>query len=205
MAGFGLDDLKNLIQKLAAEFEEQTDRLNDLDTKLGDGDHGRSMNLGFKALAAFAREKPPDSMTSLLLDGGMQFNEAAGSTIGILMMSGLRAAGKEIAGKAELQRSDAAEILSTAIEALKKRGKSEVGQKTILDSLHPALVALRSAYVEIDEIVEAAERGAESTREMKPVVGRARWFAERSQDEIDPGAVSGALIIKTICDYLRDQ
>lgn len=205
MAGFGIDDLKNVIEKLAAVFEEETDRLNDLDTKLGDGDHGRSMNLGFKALAACAREKPFDSMTALLMDGGMQFNEAAGSTIGILMMSGLRAAGKAIADRSEIGRSDAVAMLDAAIEALKKRGKSDVGQKTILDSLQPALVALQNAEVDLAGIVEAAENGAESTRQMQPVVGRARWFAERSQDEIDPGAVSGALIIGTICEYLRDR
>jgi dihydroxyacetone kinase len=54
----------------------------------------------------------------------------------------------------------------------------------------------------IQSIIEAANAGAEKTREMQPVIGRARWFAERSQGEIDPGAVSGALIIKTVCEYL---
>ena len=63
----------------AQVFDENTDRLNDLDTKLGDGDHGRSMNLGFKALSAYAREESPASISTLLMEGGLQFNEAEGA------------------------------------------------------------------------------------------------------------------------------
>ena len=90
-----------------------------------------------------------------------------------------------------------------------KRGKAQIGQKTILDSLHPALVVLQQGIGSGDdekklvaEVIQAAADGAEKTRELRPEVGRARWFSERSQGQIDPGAVSGHLIIKTVGECL---
>ena len=136
------DDVKTLLKKLAQVFEENREMLNDLDTKLGDGDHGRSMALGFSGVAAYIDEKNPGSIKETLMDGGMQFNEAAGSTIGILMFSALREAGKACGDKDQIGLADLKDMLDASIKGIMKRGKAELGQKTILDSLHPAMVAL---------------------------------------------------------------
>jgi dihydroxyacetone kinase-like protein len=210
-AALNAKDVKNVLKKLAEVFEENRDRLNDLDTKLGDGDLGRSMALGFAAVASYIDEKNPATIREMLMDGGMQFNEAAGSTIGILMFSAMREAGKALGEKQQIGLTELKEMLAAAIEGIKKRGKAEVGQKTILDSLHPALQVLEEGLNDskaderalIKSAIEAASSGAESTREMPPTIGRAKWFADRSQGEIDPGAVSGALIIKTVGEYLN--
>ena len=204
------DDVRSILERLAAVFEENRDRLNDLDTKLGDGDHGRSMALGFTAASSFVKDKSQLTIKQMLMDGGMQFNEAAGSTIGILMFSAMREAGKTIGDKERIGLADLKEMLDAAIRGIMKRGKAELGQKTILDSLHPALRVLEEGLKDsnpdeaalIQSAIEAASTGAEKTRDMKPTIGRAKWFAERSQREIDPGAVSGALIIKTVGEYL---
>ena len=203
------EDVAAILNKLAEVFEESKDHLNDLDAKIGDGDHGLSMARGFTAVAKYVKEKAPATISALLMEGGMQFNEAAGSTIGILMFSGLREAGKVIKDKEEVTLPDLAAMLEAAIQGIMKRGKAQVGQKTILDSLHPALVALQQGIEGgadeeklVAEVIQAAADGAEKTRDLRPEAGRARWFSERSQGQIDPGAVSGHLIIKTTGEYL---
>ena len=208
-----VDDTKRIVKKLAEVFRQSRDMLNDLDTKLGDGDHGRSMDLGFSAAASYIEEQNPAGISEALMNGGMQFNEAAGSTIGILMFSFMREAGKVCAGKEQIALPDLREMLDAGIKGIMKRGKADVGQKSILDSLVPALHAIeegledanRDEEAVIKKAIEAASSGAENTRQMKPAIGRARWFTERSGNEIDPGAVSGALIIKTIGEYLLAQ
>jgi phosphoenolpyruvate---glycerone phosphotransferase subunit DhaL len=204
------DDVRKILEILAKVFKERKDELNHLDTKVGDGDHGRSMDLGFTAVDALAKEKPELTIKQLLMDGGMQFNEAAGSTIGILMFSAMREAGKALGDKEEIGLVELKEMLDAAIKAIMKRGKSELGQRTILDSLHPALKVLDDGMNDskaddaalVQSAIEAASLGAESTKEMKPTIGRAKWFVDRAHGEIDPGAVSGALIIKIVGEYL---
>jgi len=203
------EDVAAILTKLAEVFEQSKDHLNDLDTKIGDGDHGLSMARGFGAVARYVKEKAPATIGAMLMEGGMQFNEAAGSTIGILMFSAMREAGKGIKDKEEVTLSDLAAMLEAAIQGIMKRGKAQVGQKTILDSLHPALVVLQQGIEAgrdeeklVAAVIQAAADGAEKTRDLRPEVGRARWFSERSQGQIDPGAVSGHLILKTLGEYL---
>ena len=203
------EDVAAILIKLAEVFEQNKDHLNDLDTKIGDGDHGLSMARGFTAVAKYVKEKAPATIGAMLMDCGMQFNEAAGSTIGILMFSAMREAGKGIKDKVEVTLSDLAAMLEAAIQGIMKRGKAQVGQKTILDSLHPALVVLQQGLESgmdeeklVAEVIRAAADGAEKTRDLRPEAGRARWCSERSQGQSDPGAVSGHLIIKTAGEYL---
>ena len=203
------EDVAAILIKLAEVFEQNKDHLNDLDTKIGDGDHGLSMARGFTAVAKYVKVKVPATISAMLMEGGMQFNEAAGSTIGILMFSAMREAGKGIKDKEEVTLSDLAAMLEAAIQGIMKRGKAQVGQKTILDSLHPALVVLQQGIGSgrdeeklVAAVIQAAADGAEKTRDLRPEAGRARWFSERSQGQIDPGAVSGHLILKTLGEYL---
>jgi dihydroxyacetone kinase-like protein len=198
-----------VFESLARAFEANRDRLNDLDAKLGDGDHGLSMARGFTAVAALLRDKPPAAISDALMQGWMHFNEISGSTIGILMFSAMREAGKAVAGKERVGVREVAEMLAAAIAGIQKRGKAEVGQKTILDSLHPALEALRRGLDAgdpegqvLESAARAAEAGAEATRALESAIGRAKWFAERSRGELDPGAVSGAIIVRTVADYI---
>ncbi len=140
----------------------------------------------------------------------MQLNEAAGSTISILMFSAMRQAGQVVADEKQIGSIELRDMLDAAIKAIMKRGKAEVGQKTILHSLHPALTAPEAGLEKgesdskalIQAVIQAAADGAENTCNLRPGVGRAKWFVDRSQGEIDPGAVSGSLIVKTVGEYL---
>jgi len=203
-------DIKEIIKKLANVFHQEKSYLNELDSKIGDGDHGLSMSRGFNAIVQYVENNQNLCISDIFKKGGMRFNEVTGSTIGILIFSAMRAAGLSIKDKQFIELADLKNMLASSIEAIQKRGKASRGQKTILDSLMPALEYLESqenkkAESEIvRETIEVAYQGAESTKELESQVGRARWFKERSIGVMDPGAYTGYLIIKTIGDYILE-
>lgn len=200
--------IKELVSAVLSAIEDEQDYLNRLDAQLGDGDHGLSMATGLRALLASVEAAPENDLARILSEGGKAFNEAAGSTIGILMMAALRAAGKAADGReARLDQAAAADLLDAAAEGIARRGKSGPGQKTILDTLVPAAAALRAAANgagAADAVIWAAHEGALSTRDMVSSTGRARWFKQRSVGVQDAGAWSGYLIIKALAESLDE-
>ena len=202
------EDVKKIITRLADTFNRQKDFLNDLDSKIGDGDHGLSMSRGFNTVMETAEKNPGLAISELLTEGGMQFNEVTGSTIGILIFSAMRAAGLVVKDKDTINLKDLQNMLQAAIEAIKKRGKASKGQKTILDSLVPSLEYLEEQNAKTDEalvikeMVKKALEGAESTKNLESQIGRAKWFSDRSVGVMDPGAYTGYLILNTIGGYI---
>ncbi len=208
------DDLRQIVERVYAVFVQNMDSLNDLDAKIGDGDHGLSMVTGFRAVAELVRAEPTLTLREMLVKGGQQFNEAAGSTIGILMFSAMREAGNAVSEERDtLGLAELALMMDAAVQAIMKRGKAEIGQKTILDSLSPAASALaQSLRTEgigekeaISAAIEAARAGAESTKEMISTIGRAKWFSGRTAGVVDPGAMSGYLIVKAFGEYFLER
>lgn len=202
------EDVKKIFVQLAETFNREKDFLNDLDSKIGDGDHGLSMSRGFNAVIKTIEKSPELTISDMLTKGGMQFNEVTGSTIGILIFSAMRAAGLAVKDKETLNLKDLQNMLQASIEAIKKRGKASRGQKTILDSLIPSLEYLEKQKSKIDEsliikgTIKKAFDGAESTKNIESQIGRAKWFRDRSVGVMDPGAYTGYLIIKTIGEYI---
>jgi dihydroxyacetone kinase-like protein len=204
-------DIKKIIVQLAETFNREKDFLNDLDSKIGDGDHGLSMSRGFNAVTETAKKNPDLTISDLLIKGGMQFNEVTGSTIGILIFSAMRAAGLVVKDKETINLKDLQNMLQASIEAIKKRGKASKGQKTILDSLIPALEYLEKQNAQIEEslivkgMIKKAFEGAESTKNMESQIGRAKWFSDRSVGVMDPGAHTGYLILNIIGEYITKK
>ncbi|MBE3128337.1 MAG: dihydroxyacetone kinase subunit L [Actinobacteria bacterium] len=196
------EDVYNIIKKLSTVFKNEKDLLNDLDSKIGDGDHGLSMSRGFDAIKQYLGKYPNLSICDILIKGGIQFNEATGSTIGILIFSAMSAAGSVIKNKESINLKDIQNMLQESINAIKKIGKASIGQKTILDSLIPSLEYLKNHNTKADEIsiikgmIEKAYDSAESTKYLESQTGRAKWFKNRSIGVIDPGAYTGYLILK---------
>lgn len=205
------EDIKKIFIQLAETFNKEKDYLNDLDSKIGDGDHGLSMSRGFNEVIKTIEKSPELTISDLLIKGGMQFNEATGSTIGILIFSAMRAAGLAVKDKVALNLEDLQNMLQAAIEAIKKRGKASKGQKTILDSLIPALEYLEEQNAQIEEsliikgMIKNALEGAESTKKLESQIGRAKWFSDRSVGVMDPGAYTGYLIIKIIGECILER
>jgi dihydroxyacetone kinase-like protein len=205
------EDVKKIFIKLTETFTKEKDFLNDLDSKIGDGDHGLSMSRGSSAVMKIIENNPDFTIFDMLTKGGMQFNEVTGSTIGILIFSAMRAAGLTIKGKETVNLKDLKNMLQASIEAIKKRGKATKGQKTILDSLIPVLEYLENQNDKLDEssivkgMIEKAFESAHSTKYLKSKIGRAKWFSDRSIGVMDPGAYSGYLALNIVGKYIIEK
>jgi dihydroxyacetone kinase-like protein len=204
MTALTQEQLKRLIETVARTVIAETDRLTALDQAIGDGDHGLNMKRGFEAVLAdldgLARKPLPDAVKSIGTHLVMKVGGASGPLYGSLFLT----LGKELPVEPSL--ADLAKAFDAAFAAVKARGKSEVGQKTMLDVLDPVRSALASASPDPllgDKIKKVATEAAEATVNMKAIRGRASFLGDRSIGHMDPGACSSALMISTIVDCLE--
>lgn len=182
-------------------------RLTDLDTAIGDGDHGTNLRRGFEAVAAKLGQDPPATPGAALVLTGRQLISTVGGASGPLYGSALRAAGKSLgeAGSADLPALAAA--FAAGLEALARLGGAAVGDKTIVDAFTPAVEALRAGVRDglapaqaLELAARAAEQGARGTIALRARKGRASYLGERSEGHEDPGAASTALLWRTLAD-----
>jgi dihydroxyacetone kinase-like protein len=187
-----------LIEAMAGAMIAHADELTALDQAIGDGDHGLNMKRGFEAVLAdvdtISAKPIPDALKAIGTTLVMKVGGASGPLYGTLAL----ALAKEL--PADPSRADLARALKAAIEAVKARGKSEVGQKTMLDVLAPVAAALESGA----DPVAAAEAAAEATVPMKAIRGRASFLGDRSIGHMDPGARSSALLVAAIAAKLDE-
>jgi dihydroxyacetone kinase-like protein len=191
-------DLKALITAVTDVIAAHVDELTTLDQAIGDGDHGLNMKRGFEAVRADATiaEKPlPDALKAVGTKLVMTVGGASGPLYGTLFL----ALGKEL--PAEPDRASFAAAVTKAVDAVAARGKSEQGQKTMLDVLYPVALAL-AAGRSTAEIVTIAEESALATKPMKATRGRASFLGDRSIGHVDPGARSSALIVRTVGEVI---
>lgn len=196
-------ELRAAVLKAVAEaiFRHAED-LTALDQAIGDGDHGINMKRGFEAVMAESAalvEKPwPEFLKAAGMILVMKVGGASGPLFGTLFMS----LGREL--PAEPAGADVAKALAAAIKAVQARGKSEPGQKTMLDVLVPVAAELERDARDLDRVVAVAAESAEATRGMKAIRGRASFLGERSVGHVDPGARSSALMIEAIAGVLKE-
>jgi phosphoenolpyruvate---glycerone phosphotransferase subunit DhaL len=197
-----------LLDASVAVIRAHADQLTVLDQAIGDGDHGVNMRRGFDAIAAARDELAALPLGQALQKAGMALVMKVGGASGPLYGSLLMAMGK---AAAELPGDGAgvAGLFAEGIEAVKKRGRSDVGQKTMLDVLVPALRALEAGSADglapgelLERVRAAAEEGLAATRPMQATTGRASYLGARSIGHLDPGAQSSALLIGAVCDVL---
>jgi dihydroxyacetone kinase-like protein len=193
---------KLLFETVAQRVIASADELTDLDRAIGDGDHGINMRRGFEAVLAAADELSAKDLSESLKGVGttlvMKVGGASGPLYGTLFMS----LGKSLAD--EVTREQAADAFATAIDAVKARGKSDVGQKTMLDVLFPVLGVLREGGDGMAARLKATARtAAEKTIPMRAIRGRASFLGERSIGHMDPGARSSALIVDAVADVME--
>ncbi|MFK8253983.1 dihydroxyacetone kinase subunit DhaL [Ancylobacter terrae] len=191
-----------LIAAMADVVIAHADELTDLDQAIGDGDHGLNMKRGFEAVradAAALADKPlPDALKAIGTALVMKVGGASGPIYGTFLMT----LGKAL--PAEPSAADLASAFGQALEATKARGKSEPGQKTLLDVLAPVLEELQAGGPGLAARVrERAGAAAEATVPMRAVRGRASFLGDRSIGHMDPGARSASLIIAAVCDALE--
>ena len=208
-AGITLDTAlkKQLITAAAAAVIDHAEELTELDRAIGDGDHGLNMKRGFEAVLADADNLAGKPLAEMLKDAGTHLVMKIGGASGPLYGSLLLAMGKA-AGEGPLDLAAAARLLAEGVEAVKKRGKSDAGEKTMLEVLLPVsrrLSAAAGGEAPADlaaELGAIADEGLESTRAMRATKGRASFLGERSIGHLDPGARSSQLLIRAVCTAL---
>ena len=194
-----------LIDATVNSMAVHADELTQLDQAIGDGDHGTNMQRGFDAIEAAAEEISALDLGAARQKAGMTLvttvGGASGPPYGSLLMSMGKAASSEPTGRASF-----AAVFSEGVDAVKRRGKSDVGAKTMLDVLVPVLEALRSNDGDaVPAARKAADEGLESTRNMLATKGRASFLGERSVGHLDPGARSSALLVHVVCDLIEES
>lgn len=179
------------------KMQEHRQALTDMDQAIGDGDHGINMSRGLKAVEEKLPTVEEKNIDDIFKAVGMTMVSTVGGASGPLYGTAFMKAGMVTKGKEELEAQDLVEVLDAAIGGIKARGKSETGEKTMLDAIVPARDAYAKAIEEgksITEALAAAEAaawdGVEYTKTIIATKGRASYLGERSIGHQDPGATS---------------
>ncbi len=195
--------IRKLIERCNGAVESHSGELTELDQAIGDGDHGLNMVRGFSAIAAAAEEIAALPFGEALKKAGTTLVMKVGGASGPLYGSLLMGMGKAAADVPQTTDEIAA-MFGAGVEAVKARGKSDAGAKTMLDVLTPVHEALAKGGG-IAAIRAAADAGLAATKDMRATKGRAAFLGERSVGHLDPGARSSALLVHAICDVLEGQ
>jgi len=195
-------EAQRVLTAVAAMVEARADDLSALDAALGDGDHGVSLNIGWRAVMAERDGYQAPDVGALLHEAGLTIVNSVGAAMGPLYGTAFVRAGKAIAGKETFDAADVAAMLEAARDGIIARGKAQTGDKTMLDAVIPAATAARraanggaDALVALRAAVDAAVTGAISTRAMLARKGRASRLGERTRGHQDAGATSVALML----------
>lgn len=207
-----IDQIPEMFEEVAKVFAEKKDELCAMDAAMGDGDLGLTMSKGYGALPAFLRETAAEGeIGKQLMKAAMKMQNEVPSTMGTLMSSGIMAAGKALKGKTELVPADLATYATAFAEGIQKRGKCNLGDRTILDSVDAGAkkaVAAVEANPEasfadvIGAAVEGAAEGVEATKDMVPRFGKAAVHAAKAKGVADQGALAGYYMLLGLKNYL---
>ena len=197
----------DVLQKVYAENRQQ---LTELDSALGDGDLGISLDRGFTAMQAELSANPPADLRAVFQNVATVLIRTMGGTSGPLLGTFFLRAGTACAGKSELAPADVVALFQAGVDGIQQRGKAALGDKTMLDALLPAVDAMRGALeagTGLSEILErgatAGEAGMLATRAMQARKGRGSYLGDRSVGHLDPGAAAAHLLLKATADTWR--
>ena len=207
-------ELAELIVRTMADVAlENREYFSELDGVCGDGDFGNSIATGFEAVTVTKWEAlNRDSPGAFLKDVAATFMGSVGGVSGSIWGTAFLRAGVKAGDKQELTTDDALEMLDSAIEGMKKRGKADVGDKTLLDAVIPATaeyrVVVSTGGSGLDGLRRAAVVAREKSEEIKPWVakrGRASYTGERSCNTYDAGAVAVAMMAESLVEALAAE
>lgn len=190
-----------IITAIAECIKENREMLTELDRAIGDGDHGINLSRGFGlAMEKISAQVPIESTVKTLATTLISsVGGASGALYGsfFLKMTGV------LKGAEEIDMALYTAMIKEGVEAVKNRGRSEQGEKTMLDTLIPYLEALEGGST-LEEATQKAKEGMESTKDMIATKGRASYLGERSAGHVDPGATSAFLMLEIINNYATE-
>lgn len=169
--------------------------LGDLDSAIGDGDHGINMCRGTEAMMTSLESQQVQSISEIFKLSGMALLSKVGGASGPLYGSAFIAMSK----KANEEGTNIIDWLEAGLDAIKLRGKSDVEEKTMVDVWQPSIKALKSGTLTVNKIDEFVDH----TKELKALKGRASYLGDRSIGHIDPGAVSSGYLFKSLISILE--
>lgn len=210
MKNIHVKELRHIMIHVADEIIRNEPYLTEVDTIIGDGDHGTGMKRGFTAVKNMLLESPEfETVSSLFKAIGIELVKTMGGASGVIFGTMF------IGGLSKLGETDVVSLEELALyfaegeAAIERRGKAKAGQKTMLDALIPAVKSLlRSAEnnedieIAFGKAYEEASKGVEASKAMKSRVGRSKNFQEATIGLPDPGAISTSIIFKAIYEGL---
>ena len=209
MTSITADKILAWIERYAASIAEQRDYLTQLDSEIGDADHGANMHRGFQAVLARKSELEGKDIGTLLKTVAMTLISNVGGAAGALYGTFFLQASAVAGSKNQLSPSEFGLILEKGLAGIVLRGKAAIGDKTMVDALQPAVKICKQSIQAgeplnqvLTKAVDAAETGAKSTIPLMAKRGRASYLGERSIDHQDPGATSTFLLFKAAAETL---
>lgn len=204
------ETLVKVFESISAVMAEHRDYLIGLDQKSGDGDLGISMDEGYRAVSEALKKIEEKDLGRVFMQMASVFNESAPSSLGTITSFGFMGMAKALRGKEEATIEELAVAMKAGLERIMEKAQSKPGEKTILDSLHPAVEALltsaqKPALEAFTSALDAARSGAERTKLMRSVHGRAAYYGEKSIGLLDGGAEVGRLLFEAIVQYLNQE
>jgi dihydroxyacetone kinase-like protein len=200
--GCTAEDLVTAIRAVAATVAEHRVELIQLDRAIGDGDHGENLDRGFKAVLAAFEQSTPDSPSAVLKTVATTLISKVGGAAGPLYGTAFLRASAAVKDRAELGPADVTAALTAALGGVVARGKAELGDKTMVDALDPAVKAASGDTVAevLAAAADAASDGADATVPLVARKGRASYLGERSAGHMDPGARSTSLLLRAFAE-----
>ena len=205
-------DYAEYIKRAYALIHANGDYVTELDLATGDGDHWSNINMGFESLVKDIERLSAMSISDELKEIGKIMMSVIGGSSGVLYGSAYLAAAKAVKTKETLGREELYDVLEAMLGAIVSRGKAEEGFKTMIDSLAPAVKAYKACLDEqaddktlCQQVKKAAEDGAENTKSMEAVRGRATYQANKGIGHLDPGAVTMSYQISILMDYVMEK
>ena len=205
-----MDDLLAWLGSFSDAVHEHTGYLTELDSAIGDADHGANLTRGMDAVMAAVAGPDvvrPDDLGGLFSKVGMTLVTSVGGASGPLYGTFFLRFGTSAAGLSELDGQALLAALSAGLEGIVARGRAEAGDKTMYDALAPAVAALDAGFAAGEPLAsavrrasDAAAQGRDATKEMLALQGRASYLGERSVGHIDPGSASTALLVAALAD-----
>jgi dihydroxyacetone kinase-like protein len=186
-------------------IENEKEYLSELDGAIGDGDHGVNMAKCFRQVKQKLAESPAEDFGTLFKNVGMVVLNSVGGAMGALYGTFFLKLAQQSAGKSEVNLKDLVEMLQTGEKGILDIGKAGLGDKTLIDTLSPAVRAIEAAEKEgkplpqaLSDFEAAAQEGMTSTRDMLAKIGRASRLGERTVGHQDAGATSCYLILRSL-------
>lgn len=191
--------------RAAAALRAEHTRLNDLDQAMGDGDIGITLDKIGEALGEYATSEPIEDIGKWLGKAGILANKVGSSSFGTLTATALMRGGKAVQGAQTLDDDELVSLFRAAAEGVQERGKANLGDKSVLDALFPALDAFAAAIAAGEDAsiagnaaLAAAEAGRDAVTPLRSNIGRGSWVGERTEGLVDPGCEAFVVILRAI-------